>query len=248
MVLLPANGSTVPAGTPVTFSGESTNALTFDIASSEALLASALPSPDIDSGLGSQSGAHYEFTSTKATAAPRTIYWRASFTFTPEDCETPATFFTPVQTLIVTQSEAERAAAKRQQEAEAAEREREATAGTIAMHSLLIDVRGRRDAAIRLTCSDLDPCTGELVLTVRVPLRKGKARRTKTITIADGKFSIAAEKTETVDVALHKGTVGLFSVAGHLEASLTIRRTSPLPVTTEIKSVRLVQRTKATGR
>jgi hypothetical protein len=38
MHLEPANSATVPAGTPVTFSGESNRALTFNVASSQALL------------------------------------------------------------------------------------------------------------------------------------------------------------------------------------------------------------------
>ena len=116
VALLPANGSIVPAGEPVKFSAESTHATTFAVASSEA----SLSSPDIDSGLGAQSGSRYEYTSTKATVMPRTIYWRASITFTPEDCERPTTFTTPVQTLIVTRSGAELAAAHKQQEEELA--------------------------------------------------------------------------------------------------------------------------------
>ncbi len=89
----------VPAGTIETFSGESKYALTFSVASSPALLSS----PDIDSGPGSlQPGTSvYSFTSPKAAAAPRTIYWAASFTLTPEGCEGPSTFLTPVQTLTV---------------------------------------------------------------------------------------------------------------------------------------------------
>jgi hypothetical protein len=91
MQLEPANGATLPAGTPITLSGRSSFALTFSMASSQSLLSS----PDIDSGMGSQSGALYEFTSTKAAATPRTIYWTASFTETPNDCEGPSTFTTP---------------------------------------------------------------------------------------------------------------------------------------------------------
>jgi hypothetical protein len=104
LALEPANGATVPAGTSVAFSAEPLlkNAPTFSIASSSALLSS----PDIDSGMGSQSGAFYRFTSTKATATPRTIYWTASFTFTPDECESPSTFTTPVRTLVVAPSEA----------------------------------------------------------------------------------------------------------------------------------------------
>ena len=126
MPLEPTNGATVPAGTAATFSGESDQALTFSVASSSALLVS----PDVDSGPGSQSGAFYRFTSTKATAAPRTIYWQASFTFTPEDCESPSTFTTPLRTFTVVPTEAELAPAKTAQEAEAAKKrlENQATA------------------------------------------------------------------------------------------------------------------------
>jgi len=104
LAISPASGATVPGGTPLTFSvksfsGESDHALTFSAASSPALLST----PDIDSGLGSlQPGMSlYTFTSTKATATPRTIYWAASFTFTPQDCEGPSTFTTPARTLTV---------------------------------------------------------------------------------------------------------------------------------------------------
>jgi hypothetical protein len=134
----PANGATVQASTPVTFSvksfsGESDYALTFSVASSPALLST----PDIDSGPGSlQTGTSlYTFTSTKATATPRTIYWAASFTFTPEDCEKPTTFTTPARTLTVVSppSTAAEAAAKKHQEEEAEakkKREEEAPVGT----------------------------------------------------------------------------------------------------------------------
>ncbi|MFI4992092.1 MAG: hypothetical protein ACHQCH_00555 [Solirubrobacterales bacterium] len=134
----PANGATVLAGIPVTlsgqsFSGESSYALTFSVASSPALLSS----PDIDSGLGSlQPGTSlYTFTSAKAAATPRTIYWAASFTFTPGDCEGPSTFTTPVRTLTVVSpppTEAELAAKKKQEEEAAAKKksEEETPAGT----------------------------------------------------------------------------------------------------------------------
>ena len=114
MPIEPANGASVPAGTAVTFSGESNQALTFSVASLSALLSS----PDIDSGAGSQSGVFYRFTSTRATATPRTIYWTASFTFTPTDCESPSTFTTSVRTVTVVPSEAELAATKARQEEE----------------------------------------------------------------------------------------------------------------------------------
>ncbi len=131
----PANGATVLAGTAVTFSvaAGSNRGLTFSVASSPALLST----PDIDSGPGSlQPGTSlYTFTSTKATATPRTIYWTASFTFTPEDCEKATTFTTPARTLTVISPPptAAEAATKKQQEEEAKakkKREEEAPIGT----------------------------------------------------------------------------------------------------------------------
>lgn len=257
MALSPANGTSVPAGEPVTFSGRSTHVLTFDIASSEALLSS----PDVDSGLGSQSGALYEFTSTKATVVPRTIYWTASFTETPEKCESPSTFTTSVHTLIVTESEAELAAAKQQEEAatkkkseqevakakreaeEATKKEEEAAAaGTVKLDDNLIGVTLRRFASIKLTCSDIEMCRGELALYVPGSLKKkGKARHT----IGLARFSIAAGKTETIEFTLDKRATELLRTArGGLRATLAIRRTSPLPAKAQIEDVRLDQAKK----
>jgi hypothetical protein len=80
----PKDGATVRAGAPVTFSAKSGRPLAFEIAS----LPTLDSSPDIDGGLGTAepeaapSAEHvntYTFTSTKATATPRTIYWTASF-------------------------------------------------------------------------------------------------------------------------------------------------------------------------
>jgi len=122
MLLGPSEGATVTAGTAVTFSGESGvgSPLTFSVASSPALLSS----PDIDSGPGTlQPGTStYTFTSTKAAATPRTIYWDASFARTLKDCEEPpVTFTTPARTLTVLPSLAEeQAAARKKQEEEAA--------------------------------------------------------------------------------------------------------------------------------
>jgi hypothetical protein len=108
--LSPANGATVPVGSPVTFSGPSESPVTFAVASSMALLSS----PDIDSGPGSaqpepfSSGPPliytYAFISTKATATPGTVYWDASFSdATLAGCEglSPATYTTHPRTLTV---------------------------------------------------------------------------------------------------------------------------------------------------
>jgi hypothetical protein len=99
--LTPASGSTVEAGTPVTFSGGPEPSLSFAIASSPALLST----PDIDGGPGIAGPPQqpYTFTSTKASATPRTIYWQASFSTAgiPECASEPSTITTEARTLTV---------------------------------------------------------------------------------------------------------------------------------------------------
>jgi hypothetical protein len=131
--LRPANGSTVVAGTPITFSSDSSQPLSFAIASSEALLLT----PNVDSGPGSPSPPPpsaaglqlYSFTSTKATATAGTVYWQASFsTGAMAHCAGEGqTEKAAVRTLTVlppSSSEAE-AKAKKTQEEEAAENKKE---------------------------------------------------------------------------------------------------------------------------
>jgi hypothetical protein len=101
-LLSPAEGATVTVGESVTFTGETgSEPLRFMVASSPELLST----PDIDGGMGEAQaggGGKYAFTSTKATATARTIYWAASFTRTLKGCEgPPVTFTTPPRTLIV---------------------------------------------------------------------------------------------------------------------------------------------------
>jgi hypothetical protein len=248
MGLEPANGATVPPGTPVTFSGESSRALTFNVASSPA----QLPSPDIDSGTGSQSGASYRFTSTNATATPRTIYWTASFTFTPGDCESPSTFTTPVHTLIVAPTAAELAAAKARQEEEAAKKrleeeaaakkkaEEAAAAGSVVLDGITIDVENRHQATVKLTCSDVATCAGKLTLTANATASKSRARHPKTDRLGTAGFSIAASTAATVKIMLDSTGRALLSAAhGHLNATLTILRTSPPPNKTQSQHVQL---------
>ena len=243
--LEPANNATAPAGTTVTFSGESNQALTFSVASSQALLSS----PDIDSGMGLQSGAFYKWTSAKATTTPRTIYWTASLTFTPEDCESPTTFTTPVHTLVVTPSEAE-LTAKRQQEEEAAKKklaeeaaakkQEEEAVGSVILDGLIVHVENNREAAVKLTCSDIATCAGKLTLTASSMAGSGKARRAMTESIGTASFSIAAREQATVKFALDKAGRALLRAAhGHLSATLTIVRTTPLPKKRQTRRVRL---------
>jgi hypothetical protein len=102
----PAEGATVQVGSPVTFVGESGGGfpLSFEVASSP----SSLSSPDVDSGPGSRQpatgtpSAQYAFTSTKAAATPRTIYWAVSFSELLPECTEPLhTYRTPARALTV---------------------------------------------------------------------------------------------------------------------------------------------------
>jgi hypothetical protein len=101
--LAPANGTVVQAGAPVTFSGNSRAAVSFQVASTSALLAT----PDIDSGVGTlQAGEPpaYAFTSMKASSTRETVYWQASFSDAdiPECAgQPPHTYTTPSRTLTI---------------------------------------------------------------------------------------------------------------------------------------------------
>ncbi len=261
MPLEPASNTTVTAGSPVTFSGESDHPLTFNVASSEALVAS----PDIDSGLGSLQSPDYKFTSSNAATAPRTIYWTASFTFTPEDCEAPATFTTPVRELTIAPSEAGLAAAKKQQEEQAAKgkleeeaetrkrteeaaahsREEEASRGDVVPAGTEIPVQGGHKAVVKLTCSYAKVCTGKLTLTARAAPGKHRSRRDASTGkgLGSASFSIAAGKAALVDIPLSKlGRALLEEAHGHLAVVLTIRETEPAPGKTQTEQARLAQR------
>jgi hypothetical protein len=222
----PLNEATVLEGTPVTFSGESPYALTFSVASSPALLSN----PDIDSGPGSlQLGTSlYTFTSTKVSTAPRTIYWAASFTFTPPGCESSSTIMTPAHTLTVIPPPPPH--------------EEPPATGEISLEGIAIDIQSTHTAAIRLACVGTATCSGKLTLTTKNTTGKPKQKHSRTETIGTTTFSIEASKQAPVTLTLNKrGRVLLNTAHGHLDAALTIFKTSPLPSETQKHSVRLEQ-------
>lgn len=228
----PANGATVPAGTPVAFSGESSRrALTFSVASSPALLSS----PDIDSGPGLlQTGTSlYTFTSTKVTATPRTVYWAASFTLTPKDCEGPTTFTTPTRTITVLPSPTEGPATNKPEE-------EAAVTDSVSLDGSTLTVQSNGQAQARLACTGSSACTGKLLLTVKGVARKGK--KAKTHTIATGSFAVPAGKAVTIELKPSAaGRALLRATHGRLIARLTVLKSSPAPSQTDTESVRLVQ-------
>lgn len=157
-----------------------------------------------------------------------------------------------MSTLIVGPSEAELAAAKSKQEEEAKKTKRqqeqeakkrageEAAVGSVLLDGSTIGVKSGREAAVKLTCSDIQTCAGELTLTTNAG--KGKTRHAKTGSIGTAGFSIAPRGKVTVEVPLDKTARALLAAAhGRLGATLTIVRITPLPHKTQTQRVRLEQ-------
>ena len=227
----PPDNATVQVGAPVTFSGEANHPLTFNMASSAALLSN----PDIDSGPGSlQPGTSlYMFTSTKATATPETIYWDASYAFTPEDCEEPSTFTTPMRTFTVVSPPAIETGAT----AESQPEDGAPAAGGVSLDGNTIDVQGAHDAVVKLTCSGT--CSGKLVLTAKV---HSKRKRVKTNTIGTTFFSIRLGRTAAVKLVLNTTGRELLRMAhGRLSAGLTILGSSAVSPQGRTEIVHLVR-------
>jgi hypothetical protein len=246
-LLSPLDGATVVAATPVTFlgrGGDGASPITFMVATSPALLSS----PDIDSGTGSlvspEHLSEFTFTSSKAAATPRTIYWTASFTHVLNGCkEPPVTFTLPPRTLTVIPSPAEEAAATKKEEEEAA------AAGYVSLDGAIMNVRNTHQGVVKLTCADTAACSGKLTLTAKSATGKGKKKHTKTEIIGTASFSIAANTTARINLTLSKSWRALLAGAhGHLNATLTILKTSPAPIKTQTQSVRLEQQKLANAK
>jgi hypothetical protein len=226
----PANGATVSVGTPVMLSGESSaRALTFSVASSPALLSS----PDIDSGAGSLAlgTSLYAFTSTKATATSRTVYWAASFTVTPMYCdEGPRTFTTPARTITVVPS-TEGPAKPPYEEAE------EVVTGSVSLDGPTIAVQHSGEATVKLTCTGNSTCSGRLGLVAESSAENGRKSRT----IGTATYSISAETTESVKLTLNAFGRALLSIDhGRRSATLLVHKSFPVPSQTQAENVRLV--------
>jgi hypothetical protein len=241
-LLGPQDGSTVPAGTTLSFSGESgfNSPLTFVVASSPALLSS----PDIDSGPGSEQNGIYTFSSVKAAASPgRTIYWAASFTRTLKGCEgPPVTFTTPPRTLTILPLPPA-GVGPPSEEAAPNGAGTQLSAGQLSLDGTTIKVHGPGRAAVKLSCSGTAACQVRLLLTVKSSNGGVGKARTKSTSIGDIESSIAANRTTTIELALNRaGRTLLAEAHGHLNASLTIIKTSPSPAGTQARPVRLVFR------
>lgn len=105
-------------------------------------------------------------------------------------------------------------------------------------------------AEVELRCTGTGTCHGKLTLTVstegmfekRARSRKGGKKHIKTTIIGTATFSIPPGKTATIKLTLDAAGRALLDMDhGYLNATLTIRESSPSPVQTNTDSVHLVQ-------
>jgi hypothetical protein len=233
----PSNDASVQAGTPVTFSGYSGSPVSFAVASSPALLLS----PDIDSGAGSaQPERLYTFTSTKATVAPGTIYWEASFSSeTLKGCEglTPSTYTTKVRTLTVLPLPSP---ATTPVIPATTTPPPPAATGSVSLNGSTIAAQRSGEAQVRLACTGTRTCTGKLLLAVKGAAGKGKRFRMRKI--AEGSFSVPAGKVATIELRLNgAGRARLGADHGRVGATLTIFKLFPATPQVHSASVWLVR-------
>jgi hypothetical protein len=270
MPLSPADGATVVVGTPVTFSGEpravqvAGYAPVFKVASSPA----SLSSPDIDSGPGSlQPGttSSYAFTSTEATATPRTIYWAASLTLTPRDCTDPSTFTTPTRTLtVVTPPTAEQGGAKQKQEEEAAakqkqddeaaakkKQEEEATAGGASVRGTSLTASSDGIVGVKVSCpAGESSCSGTLTLrslnaVSAAAVHQSKKRTASIVAVAAGSFKVAGGDATTVKLHLSAKARTLLARAHVLRVRATIVAHDPAGATHTTQAIVTIHAAKA---
>lgn len=114
-----------------------------------------------------------------------------------------------------------------------------------------ISVLGHHRAVIELRGTGAGACSGVLTLRVKVKSAKAHGKKPKTgmVVIGTARFSLAAGRTRAVSVALNAaGRRFLRAGRGHLNASLTILKSTPLPAQARSASVRLTQRTPRIAR
>jgi microcystin-dependent protein len=113
------------------------------------------------------------------------------------------------------------------------------TAGSVSLAGSAITVQDGA-ARIKLTCTGTGTCSGKLTLTTKRTTNHGKKKHTKIQIIGTMTFSISPGKTPTIKITLNAIGRALLSAAhGHLNATLTILKTSPSPSNTQTKSVHL---------
>ncbi len=213
--LSPADGATVRVGTPVTFSAPSSIALSFAVASSPG----SISDPDIDSGPGVEQpgGDTYAFTSTKATAIARTVYWAATFTTTVSGCEEPTiTYTTPVRALVI------QALPYSEPPSLRLVNEPQVTGGGVALTLLCQSPNGSDCQGVGSLSTSERLKDGHAVA---VQARKRAPSLTKAIAAGSTTFSLAPGKTATVVVPVSRVAQRLLARFRKLPVALTVSLT-----------------------
>lgn len=259
----PANGSMVAAGTPITFSSNSSEPLSFAIASSEALLST----PNVDSGPGSPSPPppnasgtqHYSFTSTKATATAGTVYWQASFSTAamPHCADHVGTEKTAVRTLTVLSppSSEEEAGAKKKGEEEAAAKtgvlgvKETSPNATLASTSLTAGSQGV--LSVTVSCpAEVSSCTGTITLKTLTAASAASAHQSKKskamiLTLAVGSFKVVGGYTTTVKLHLSAKARTLLARTRVLHVRATIVAHDPAGATHTTQTILTIRAARA---
>ncbi len=151
----------------------------------------------------------------------------------------------PAEEAAAKKQQEEAAAKKKQEEEVAAQRkqEEEAAAATrVSLDGGTISVGSTHEAAVKLSCTGADTCSGKLTLTARNTTKKGKKAKAVIATIGTAIFSISGDKTATVEVKLDSaGRALLGNGQGRLSASLTVLKSSPVPSQTQTENVQLTE-------
>jgi len=114
--------------------------------------------------------------------------------------------------------------------------------GRVALLATKLGVSGADRAAVKLSCTGDSACTGTLALTVEEKVKRGKRKLTKRETIATAPFSIAAGKSETIELKLDPAGGALLRKArGQLRANLTLSAPSASPPGATTAGVLLVR-------
>jgi hypothetical protein len=210
--LSPPDGATVRVGTPVTFSAPSSIALSFAVASSPG----SISDPDIDSGPGVEQpgGDTYAFTSTKATAVARTVYWAATFTTTISGCEEPTiTYTTPVRALVVQALPYSEPSSLR------LVNEPEVTGGGVALTVLCQSPDGSACQGVASLSTSERLIDGRAVA---VQARKHAPSSTRAVAVGSTTLSLAPGQAQTVVVPVSRAAENLLARFRKLPVALTV--------------------------
>ena len=124
-----------------------------------------------------------------------------------------------------------------------------AATGSVSLAGSTITVQSSGATAIKLTCAGTATCSGEITLTAKSTTKRGKKKHIKTETIGKATFSIPAGETATIKPTLNSTGKALLKAAhGHLSATLTILKASPVPNVTLTKTVNLVLQKQTKGK